>query len=286
MLRADPGGRRRDRAAARGHRGRPGRGRAAAGPADAARRAGGPGARLLRGARPASTSATGTRSSRWRVILAAISVALAVAYLVADRRDVRQHVRRPDDALPGQPVDRGLARDRAGDPLRGRHHDRRRCMHTRRLRLGARSSCGRPPSDRLADELAASPLEPATEDRCRPGRRRGRGGPRRRAASDAPLRPGAGGRRPSVAARPRSRRPRPPTPGRGRAGAPRPPSPMPTWTRAAVVRRARHHRLVPRRGSARRRSAPTGAALARDGARRAARPARPVVPGRARRRPR
>ena len=94
----------------------PRRRRTAAGPADAAGRPGGPRARLLRrpDPRPRALRLPVLRDGRHpRRDL----VALADRLSRPVRRDLREHVRRPDDALPEQPVDRGLARHRTRHPL-------------------------------------------------------------------------------------------------------------------------------------------------------------------------
>ena len=89
------------------------------------------------------------------VILAAVSWRWRIAYVVGVGHDLPEHVRRPDDAVLGQPGGPRLARDRAGDPDRdrsGADRDRERHPHG------------------LADRPA--PLERTGAPGCRPGRRR------------------------------------------------------------------------------------------------------------------
>ena len=180
------------------------------------------------------------------VILARLLAALAGRLPRAQRRDVRQHVRRPHDDLLGQPVDRGLARDRTGDPLRGRHRDHR-AAPPRRVPLGRRSSSGRRARDRLADELAiASLVEPAPRTLAR----RTRVGSPARRRSRPPAAPVAirGLRWPPprpVAATSR----KPAEPGRGRT--------MPTWSHRPSIGEVGAGRLAARPLVGRRRCAPT-----------------------------
>ena len=115
-LRRGPGGPHRVGPVARRHRADPGRRRPAPRPIDAAGRPGGPGSGLLRRAHPRP------RALRLPVLRAGrhprrdlVPVAARVPRPVG--RDLRQHVRRPDDALPGQPVRGGLAGRRTGDPI-------------------------------------------------------------------------------------------------------------------------------------------------------------------------
>ena len=132
-LRGRAGTGRRDRPARRGVPGRPmGRG-AGAGPAHAARRPGGARARILRAAD------TRPRTLRLPVLRARAHPGGHLATMAArvcrpERRDVPEHVRGADHAVPRQPVGQGLARDRSGHPLRSWRRPRRPAPH-RRLRV-------------------------------------------------------------------------------------------------------------------------------------------------------
>ena len=255
----------------------PGRGRATAGPADAARRAGGPGARVLRASRPASTSATCYPFFALGVILAAISLALADRLRRSCRvRPVREHVRGPDrrSIRTTRGSRTGSGSGRRSGPSRPSRRSRsciaRRRSSGRSLQLRAVA-----PATRLEDELgAASTDEPAAAPRTT--------APTSRGAARRSGRPRAGVRRGSRPAGDRALAcagavPRP-------AGAARAVATMPTWTARPTFERARARRLVPGAARRARRSGPTGARSLRRRGRRPARPARPVVRGRARRR--
>ncbi len=114
--RAYPGRADRGSAAARARHGDLGAGRATTRPADDPGRGLGACDRLLRrpDARPRALPVPPVRARRDpdRLLLA-----LADRLPDRRRRDIPQHVRRPDHDLPGQPVGLGLARHRRGDPV-------------------------------------------------------------------------------------------------------------------------------------------------------------------------
>ena len=134
----------------------PGRRRAPPGPAHPAGRAGGPGPRLLRRADPCPRAL-------WLPVLRdgrhprRDLMALADRLSRADRGHLRQHVRRPDDALSGQPVRGGLARigpairSQAGVTLFSLMHAAAFAWAFVQLRAGAR--------ERLEDEMDAASVE-------------------------------------------------------------------------------------------------------------------------------
>ena len=211
--------------------------------------AGGPRARLLRRPDPRPRAlrlpvlrARGDprrRLGRWRL-----------AYVVLSRRDVREHVRRPDDALPGQPVDRGLAGHRRRSSARERGVVAVALVHTARVRLGARPAAGRrrASGSPTTIEAAAARTSRAPASRPRPsrrtpptgGRRRGRDG---RGSAPAPRRPPAGA---SAAAARRG------AAARGCAAA------LPTWTDRPSFGEARRSSAGCATGSSTRPSGRTG----------------------------
>ncbi len=137
----------------RGHRAPPGRARdgalgrlAPTGPADDPRRTHGRGAGVLRGADP------GPRALRLPILRARRDPAGGLAALARrlpapHDRDLREHVRGPDDALPARrPGDEPrprLAGDRRPPPVAARGHDRRAPAHgDRGVGLGPAASRG------------------------------------------------------------------------------------------------------------------------------------------------
>ena len=93
------------------------------------------GPRVLRAADARPRALPVPAHGRSRAILGRGLAPLAARLRALGRGDVREHVRRPRHLLPGQPADRGLARDRrpAGVAVGHRH---RRGRAGRRLRLG------------------------------------------------------------------------------------------------------------------------------------------------------
>ena len=156
-----------------------------------------------------------------------------------------EHVRRPDDALPGQPRDQRLARDRAAIRVASRASRSSRWSNGRGF-VWAFAQL-RPRAARLADELARrAPRRRIDDGAARTGDRDalGAGGGRRRRAVAGERR----GRRPTAAPPAARRRP---VAGRGRR------RPLPTWTSRPVVRRGRARSAGSGRGS-RERADPAG----------------------------
>ena len=173
--------------------------------------------------------------------LAAIPLAFSWRWRIAVRRrvggDVPQHVRRPDDDLPGQPEHPGLAGDRRGDPVPVRRDGDRAGQH-RGVPVGLRPAPARRPCGRSRRSWS-------TGASATPGTRRPawpRWGPVRRPAARS------GARSRPQAPAPRRRR----SPGRRRGGA--------SCRHGSTARHGRTSARSPGsgRGSTRHPSAPTG----------------------------
>ena len=141
-------------------------------------------------------------SWRWRIV-----------YVVAVGGDVPQHVRRPDDDLPGQPEHPGLAGDRRGDPVPVRRDGDRAGQH-RGVPVGLRPAPAGGPADARggagararARRLGRGGRRGPGGDRCA-GRRRGR---RATVAAAGAARHDGGARRVDAQAAPRAGVVRPP----------------------------------------------------------------------------